>query len=124
MNPSPWIFCSDMPKSLQRWVTSLSVSSNVPSSSRNSTRSRADILPSLCCRSRRLAPPPSSASWFRFFSSATFCSKSMGGNYSGWEGAAHVTDIRGGPRAVLKRRNYGLNKVHEEKTHTLHLGLP
>src|ERR1700733_8280967 len=43
----------------------------------NSIRSRADIFPSLCCRSRRFAPPPSSASRFRFFSSATFCSKSM-----------------------------------------------
>src|SRR6266480_1914336 len=42
-----------MPKSCERCVTSLSVSSNVPSSSRNSIRSRAFILPSLCCRSRR-----------------------------------------------------------------------
>ena len=31
----------------------------MPSSSRNSIRSRADILPSLCCRSRRCSPPPS-----------------------------------------------------------------
>src|SRR5579863_1043919 len=33
-----------MPKSLERCVTSLSVSSNVPSSSRNSMRSRADVF--------------------------------------------------------------------------------
>ena len=66
-----------MPKSLQRCVTSLSVSSNVPSSSKNSTRSRADILPSLCCRSWRCVPPPSSARRSRFFSSSSFCSKFM-----------------------------------------------
>ena len=61
-----------MPKSLQRCVTSLSVSSNVPSSSRNSMRSRADILPSLCCRShdawlRRLLRPVGSAFQFGKF---------------------------------------------------------
>src|SRR5215469_8172835 len=70
-----------MPKSLQRCVTSLSVSSKVPSSSRNSMRSRADILPSLCCFSRRLAPPPSSARWSRFLSSSSFCSRFIGGDY-------------------------------------------
>src|ERR1022692_2819232 len=64
-----------MPKSLQWCVTSLSVSSKVPSSSRNSIRSRADILPSLCWRSRRFSPPPASASWLRFFSSAAFSSR-------------------------------------------------
>ena len=68
-----------MPKSLQRCVTSLSVSSKVPSSSRNSMRSRADILPSLCWRSRRFSPPPSSASRLRFFSSASFSSRFMCG---------------------------------------------
>src|SRR5271169_834675 len=73
-----------MPKLWQRCVTSLSVSSKVPSSSRNSMRSRADILPSLCCRSRRCAPPPSSASWSRFLSSASFCSRLTAENYSGW----------------------------------------
>src|ERR1700687_6020089 len=70
-----------MPKSWQRCVTSLSVSSNVPSSSKNSTRSRADILPSLCCRSRRCAPPPSWAIWSRFFSSAIFSSSFIGSHY-------------------------------------------
>ena len=62
-------------------VTSLSVSSKVPSSSRNSTRSRADILPSLCWRSRRCAPPPSWAIWSRFFSSAIFSSSFIGRHY-------------------------------------------
>src|ERR1700716_894753 len=70
-----------MPKSLQRCVTSLSVSSKVPSSSRKSMRSRADILPSLCCRSRRCAPPPSSANWSRRFSSAIFSSSFIGRHY-------------------------------------------
>src|SRR5512146_2039858 len=64
-----------MPKSLQRWVTSLSVSSNVPSSSRNSIRSRAVILPSLCSRARRSSPPPASARASRRFSSARICSR-------------------------------------------------
>src|SRR5437764_10657198 len=50
-----------MPKSRQRCVTSLSSSSKEPSSSSNSIRSRAESLPSLCCRSRRSAPPPASA---------------------------------------------------------------
>src|SRR5271157_3188197 len=70
-----------MPKLLQRCVTSLSVSSKVPSSSKNSTRSRADILPSLCCRSRRCAPPPSRAIWSRFLSSAIFSSSFIGRHY-------------------------------------------
>src|SRR5271154_3283503 len=81
MKPSPKYFCSAIPKSLQRCVTSLSVSSNVPSSSRKSTRSRADILPSLCWRSRRCAPPPSWASRSRRLSSAIFSSSFIGGHY-------------------------------------------
>src|SRR5579863_201772 len=83
-----------MPKSLQRWVTSLSVSSKVSSSSRNSMRSRADILPSLCCFSRRCSPPPSSARWSRFFSSASFCSRFMRENYSGL-GRMRIADQKG-----------------------------
>src|SRR5262249_8715564 len=71
-----------MPKSVERCVTSLSNSSKVPSSSRNSMRSRADILPSLCWRSRRAAPPPASASESRRFSSASFFSRFMEENYS------------------------------------------
>src|SRR6202158_3084869 len=70
-----------MPKSLQRCVTSLSVFSREPSSSRKSMRSRADILPSLCCLSRRCAPPPSSANWSRLFSSAIFSSSFIGRHY-------------------------------------------
>src|SRR5215472_17565702 len=70
-----------MAKSLHLCVTSLSVSSKVPSSSRNSMSSRPDILPSLCCFSRRLAPPPSSARWSRFLSSSSFCSRFIVGDY-------------------------------------------
>src|SRR5260370_24616560 len=70
-----------MPKSWQRCVTSLSVSSKVPSSSRKSTRSRGDILPSLCCRSRRCAPPPSWANWSRLFRSALLSSSFIGRHY-------------------------------------------
>src|ERR1700686_3931626 len=44
-------------------------------------RSRADILPSLCWRSRRSRPPPSCASWSRRFISCSFCSRFMGGDY-------------------------------------------
>src|SRR5947209_15331740 len=44
-------------------------------------RSRADILPSLCWRSRRSRPPPSCASWSRRFISCNFCSRFMGGDY-------------------------------------------
>src|SRR5258706_12947251 len=71
-----------MPKSVQRCVTSLSVSSKLPSSSRNSMRSRADILPSLCWRSCRCVPPPSCASVSRRLSSASFSSRLIGGNYT------------------------------------------
>src|SRR5438270_4641037 len=67
-----------MPKSWQRWVTILSSSSKLWSSSRNSMRSRADIFPDLCWRSRRSAPPPSSASESRRFSSISFFSSDMG----------------------------------------------
>src|SRR5262249_41332814 len=70
-----------MPKSLHRWVTSLSVSSKVPSSNRNSIRSRADILPSLCWRSRRSGPPPASASESRRLSSSSFSSRFIGKDY-------------------------------------------
>src|SRR5579871_4544991 len=58
--------CSSIPKSWHRCVTSLSSSSNVPSSSSSSIRSRAESFPSLCWRLRRSAPPPcSAASWRR-----------------------------------------------------------
>src|ERR1700733_6179986 len=83
-----------MPKSFERWVTSLSVSSNVPSSSRKAIRSRADILPSLCWRSRRSAPPPSSASWLRRLSSDRCGSISMAVDYSG-RGASSIRIVSG-----------------------------
>src|SRR5438105_1896842 len=62
-----------MPKSRQRWVTSLSSSSKESSSSSNSMRSRAESLPSLCCRACRSGPPPCSAAiWRRRSSSRRF----------------------------------------------------
>src|SRR5271157_413704 len=103
-----------MPKSWQRCVTSLSVSSKVPSSSRNSTRSRADILPSLCWRSRRCAPPPSWASWSRFFSSAIF-SSSFIGRYYRRRGIA----VRCASFAVRALRAQGRGGKQIEKFHFL-----
>src|SRR5688500_5792621 len=50
-----------MSKSWQRWVTSLSTSSNVPASNNRVMRSRAVSLPCWCCFFRRSSPPPSSA---------------------------------------------------------------
>ena len=61
-NPSPAGRFSSEPKSMQRCRTNLSSSSNVPSSSSRCIRSRAESFPALCSRSRRSAPPPSSAS--------------------------------------------------------------
>src|ERR1039458_83426 len=62
-----------MPKSRQRWVTSLSSSSKDFSSRRTSTRSRALSLPSRCWRARRSSPPPcSAAAWRRRNSSRRF----------------------------------------------------
>ena len=67
------MICSSMPKSRQRCVTSLSSSSNEPSSSSSSMRSRALSLPSLCWRARRSGPPPcSAAAWRRRSSSRRF----------------------------------------------------
>src|SRR5579884_1157927 len=63
--PSPSITLLCMPKLWQRWRTSLSSSSKLPSSSKRSMRSRAESLPSLCCRALRSAPPPSSARAWR-----------------------------------------------------------
>src|SRR5271166_2109295 len=101
MKPSPKYFCSSMPKSVQRCVTSLSVSSKVPSSSRNSMRSRADILPCLCSRARRSSPPPESASESRRFSSVSFCSRSMGVIInSRCGGIARVLPFGGSPSSV------------------------
>src|SRR5688572_15915693 len=60
--PSPGIaWPSSIPKSRQRWVTSLSVSWKVPGSKRRSIRSRAVSLPASCCFFSRSSPPPSSA---------------------------------------------------------------
>src|SRR6476469_8899827 len=86
-----------MPKSVQLCVTILSNSSKVPSSSRNSMRSRADILPSLSWRS---LPPPASASESRRLSSVSFCSRSMRRNYRGSKTLKH-----GGGRAATKKKH-------------------
>src|SRR5689334_5078409 len=62
--PSPGYCCSCIPKSRQRCVTNLSISSKESRSSKNAIRSRADILPSARCFSSRCCPPPSSAARF------------------------------------------------------------
>ena len=50
-----------MPKSVQRWVLSMSYSRKDPASSKTSTLSLAESLPLECCRARRFSPPPSKA---------------------------------------------------------------
>src|SRR5262249_31553656 len=50
-----------MPKSAQRWVTNLSSSTKLPSSSSAAMRSRAVSLPASCCLSMRALPPASAA---------------------------------------------------------------
>src|SRR5262245_13290459 len=50
-----------MPKSVERWVTNLSISVKLPGSHSRATRSRAVSLPALCWRSTRSGPPPASA---------------------------------------------------------------
>ena len=62
-----------MPKSVQRCSTNMSHSSNVPSSSSSSMRSRAVSLPLACCASMRFSPPPRRAP-ARFFSSCSMMS--------------------------------------------------
>src|SRR5262245_58046451 len=52
---------SAMPKSRQRWVMNLSISSKVPASNSRSMRSRAVSFPASRCRRSRSSPPPSSA---------------------------------------------------------------
>ncbi len=59
--PSPGMRFSSIPKSVLRWTTSASSSSNEPGSSSASIRSRAVSLPASCCFSMRSGPPPSRA---------------------------------------------------------------
>jgi len=59
--PSPKYFCFSIPKFVQRWVTNLSNSINVPLSRRRSILSLAVSLPAWCCFSILWIPPPSSA---------------------------------------------------------------
>ena len=56
--PSPEYCWSAIPKSTQRCALNMSNSSKLPSSSSNSTRSRAVSLPLACCASMRRWPPP------------------------------------------------------------------
>ena len=60
--PSPRGLDFAIPKSTQRWVTNMSYSSKLPSSSNSSIRSRAVSLPLACCASIRACPPPRRAS--------------------------------------------------------------
>src|SRR3990172_4432402 len=68
--PSPGGRCCSMPKSVHWWVTNLSSSSNVPSSSSSAIRSRAESFPAACSRDRRSTPPPASAASLRRRNSA------------------------------------------------------
>src|SRR5437867_309936 len=70
--PSPGIFFFSMSKSVVRWTTNRSVSTNEPGSSRMSSRSRAVPFPRLRCASIRSGPPPNRASAFLRRSSWTF----------------------------------------------------
>src|SRR5256886_2805697 len=72
--PSPRYFSSARPKSLARWVTNRSSSTNEPGSSSASSRSRAVSLPLSCWVLMRSAPPPSSDS-ARFFSRSSSFSR-------------------------------------------------
>src|SRR6185312_9766023 len=56
--PSPGITILPISKSVARWVTNMSYSSNESGSSNTSRRSRAVSLPFLCCASIRCWPPP------------------------------------------------------------------
>src|SRR5213082_2135903 len=72
--PSPRYFSSARPKSVARWVTKRSSSTNEPGSSSASSRSRAVSLPLSCWVLMRSAPPPSSDS-ARFFSRSSSFSR-------------------------------------------------
>src|ERR1043165_2340768 len=88
--PSPRIFCSCMPKSAQRWVTNLSSSTNEPSSSRASMRSRAVSLPASCCLAMRALPPASCAL-------ASISSRRAGGSFlvTGAAYSSGVANVKG-----------------------------
>ena len=59
--PSPAGLWASIPKSVQRWVLSMSYSRKLSSSSSSVRRSRAVSLPFLCCVSIRACPPPRKA---------------------------------------------------------------
>src|SRR5436190_17642815 len=107
--PSPGTICSSIPKSRQRCVTSLSSSSKVPSSSSNSTRSRAESLPSLCCRSRRSRPPPASAAPCRRRNSSSLLIGTT---------VAHCLARLGGLPSELKYGEVWHHRRHEQERHS------
>src|SRR5437867_1957338 len=76
--PSPGIFFFSMSKSVVRWTTNRSVSTNDPGSRRWSSRSRAVSFPRFRCASIRSGPPPIRASAFRRRSSWTLGSSATG----------------------------------------------
>src|SRR5687768_11124320 len=68
-----------MPKSVQRWVTRASTSTNEPASRRSSMRSRAVSLPASCCLRMRSSPPPRSAAASRLRRSSIAWVRAIGG---------------------------------------------
>ena len=56
--PSPRMRLSSSPNPVARWTANASVSTNEPSSSSRSTRSRAVSLPRSCCLAMAASPPP------------------------------------------------------------------
>src|SRR5262245_5249431 len=98
--PSPGIFCSAIPKSVQRWVTNLSISTKVPGSKSSSSRSRAVSFPPRCCRSMRSGPPPRSARSFSSSSLFSFSSMDIRGLAVGG-GRSHVREDGAGLAELL-----------------------
>src|SRR5215475_132969 len=98
--PSPGIFCSAMPKSVQRWVTNLSISTKVPGSKSSSSRSRAVSFPPRCWRSIRSSPPPRRARSFSSSSRLSFSSRDMGISWCP-SGRSHVREDGAGLPELL-----------------------
>ena len=70
--PSAGISFPSIPNRVERCSANSPLSSKLSGSTSSSIRSRADILPALCCFSILSAPPPSIIFARRFFSSSTF----------------------------------------------------
>src|SRR6185436_2681237 len=113
--PSPRTFCSCMPKSAQRWVTNLSSSTKLPSSSSAATRSRAVSFPASCCLAIRAWPPASCAR-------ASISSRRRMGSFESWRVTAYsrrVANVKGSALASrvlwvqLEHGPAGLARVRE-----------